>query len=691
MLDGEESHHLSWQAVASNPTTRAKHLKALSADPRLRIVVAGNPAAPASLLEDLAREEDASVRLAVAGNPNTSWPTLLRLAREFPHAFLHNPVGLLQMLSDPTQINADERFWHTLLRVASIPALWWTFLSKLPALRTSTILRLHILVAGETRQPFGALQMEDEFTQLTLVELLTAARLQEKTPPTDEALANQSGPTLDHILKAYLQQLARSDDEKIRAAVAPHELMPAELLAEMARDEQAQIRQGVAHNAQVPSELLPLLALDTDQTVRKAVATHPQTPPEVLSSLVQDQDRWVLLAVAHHARTPGESLQKLAHHHDGLIREATARNPHTPMEVLYKLAHHNDAFTRQAVLNNQQLPAEIFHALAQDKDWGVASTLASDTRTPIAVLRTLAQDKKTHLRDVVAKNPRTPSEVLFVLAQDKNESQHAGLAANPQAPPELLRMLARTKKRWVRKAVGANPQTPADLLLELANDQEQEVRRAVATNPHTPTEALYRLARQRDLQTCEAIAANQATPLELLHELAFMDKGYIMGFLARLVLWLRSAGENWLNAEIWNSLRWNHIDPLPDHPLLKGIVADQWEWLGGPELPEISLQRMRKALAELWDTSSIWTRLPLEGSPGRQRDWGAARHARRTFYQHIMSPLTSPLALQRLALSPAWETRYLVALHAHTPLETKQQLSQDGNCYVRAVTRTSLA
>jgi hypothetical protein len=53
----------------------------------------------------------------------------------------------------------------------------------------------------------------------------------------------------------------------------------------------------------------------------------------------------------------------------------------------------------------------------------------------------------------------------------------------------------------------------------------------------------------------------------------------------------------------------------------------------------------------------------------------------------IMVPFLPPIALQKLAASPCWQVRYLVALHMGTAEDTRQRLSQDGNRYVRAVAR----
>src|SRR4051794_14802692 len=94
----------------------ATHLpQFLYTDLEQRILGAGNPTTPSQWLEQLAQDEDQAVRQAVAQNPNTPWKALEFLGQEFPHAFFANPIGPLQLISQPQEVRADERFWSALL------------------------------------------------------------------------------------------------------------------------------------------------------------------------------------------------------------------------------------------------------------------------------------------------------------------------------------------------------------------------------------------------------------------------------------------------------------------------------------------------------------------------------------------------------------------------------------------------
>src|SRR4051812_1083296 len=151
----ENARDILWQEEAGDPKTSAQRLETLSTDMSLRRIVVSNPAAPASLLVQLAQDQDVQVRQAVASNPNTPWQTLEYLAKEFPYEFLHNPIMAFHLLANPEQIRTDDTFWEVLLRAAPIPEPWWNWLMRDPKWSISETTRLHIQYAGEATHPYG--------------------------------------------------------------------------------------------------------------------------------------------------------------------------------------------------------------------------------------------------------------------------------------------------------------------------------------------------------------------------------------------------------------------------------------------------------------------------------------------------------------------------------------------------------
>src|SRR4051812_28535322 len=227
------------QAEANNPATSVQRLEILSADPSLRSIVAGNPAAPVHLLERLVQDKDGQVRKNVASNPNTPWPVLEHLAWEFPHEFLHNPVVPLQLVTHPAQVTTDTAFWDHLLWEATIPPLWWNWLRSYPASELSPSIRLHVQYAGEAIHPFGVPEQEEAQDLLTLVELLTVASDQSVTLPTllRNKPADQPLVTIEQLLETHFQWLAATATIRVRQAVAGNERTPVQVLLSLVHDQ----------------------------------------------------------------------------------------------------------------------------------------------------------------------------------------------------------------------------------------------------------------------------------------------------------------------------------------------------------------------------------------------------------------------------------------------------------------------
>jgi hypothetical protein len=174
-------------------------------------VIASDTSTPPQTLETLAQDPDWQVRQAVAANSNTPWQILEQLAIDFPHEFLHNPAGLLQILAFPEEINTHEWFWGGLLRQASIPSSWWRWLKFNPTCEKFSSILLHVQHAGEITSFLNALNNEDEEILLTLIEL------------TPETLWKAMLNSYEQIMQKRLHRLAQSVREEIREYVACHD------------------------------------------------------------------------------------------------------------------------------------------------------------------------------------------------------------------------------------------------------------------------------------------------------------------------------------------------------------------------------------------------------------------------------------------------------------------------------------
>jgi hypothetical protein len=665
----------------------------LSTDAHLRRIVAGNPAAPAHLLEILAADQDEQVRENVAGNPNTPWQTLEQLAWEFPYAFLHNPVGPLQMVAHPEQISTNGWFWDALLRSATIPSLWWDWLLSHSILSTSQSMRLHVQYAGEASSFSGTSQETDEQVLLTLAVLLTTASARKMPPPTlpSTVSARQAMTTDEQAVEKLLRRLARSSKKDIRRAIASNQQTPVLVLRTLARDKNGWVRAAVAEHSQTPVDVLRMLAQDDYEDkrevkiygcgaiVRRGVASNQQTPVEVLQTLARDKDAGVREAVASNWQTPLSILHILRRDQAWHVRIAVAGNPHTSLPILQIMAQDPLPGVRATVAEHERIPVEMVQTLAQDPFPIVREAVAKQKQTPEEVLQFLAHDDEWTVRTAVAQNKQTSAETLQFLAQD--EQQWLSVPSHQQMLPEdpLLGRVTNEYKQ-VKLAVASHPQVLGTVLHLLSQDEDSQVRAAVARHPQAPMEVLCSLAWDRDEWIRRAVAEHPRTLASLSRKLA--------PGRAKDEKWLVNSVKKQLaeNGTSWESEWWQ--EPCRKMANIRGARLEiQLDTLAKLETSDVVREAIAVALATDWDTTRVRTAFETDEKKWEVRNTLCINGMRA---ERILAPFFPSIALQKLAMSSSWEVRYLVALHTRTPWETRQRLSKDGNRYVRAIARAKL-
>jgi len=670
---------------------------AREADIEVRRTMASDQQMPMEVMRLLAHDHDIQVRVLVARNQQI-------------------PVELLVVLA------ADEEWQVREAVVANIPPDTWTYqlldadaaLRREMAEKALTVLQVFVvLLARETeivrvaREAVAALTEEEK--EIYYKKIIQA-----------EASGDQrveiAGKTL--LLAWVLVMLATDNDEQVRAVVAEHRKKLVELLVTLGRDESKYVRRLVAQNLLTPVELLIALAQDSSVRVRSDAARNTRMPVEVLVTLADDEE-W-------------------------RVREAVAQNPLTPVEVLVTLADDDWWFVLAAVAENERTPSDELVALAQDEEspWWLAASLARNPQTPVEVLIALAQDKEAQVREAVARNPQTPVEVLITLAQDKEVDVRQTVAQNPLTPVEALRNLTHYEVWWVRKSLAATSWTPAHVFRLLAQDENEDVRSLVARNLQAPTDVLVTLAQDEDTQVRSRVAWNPRTPMAVLATLA-QDEEAQVRWWATLSQRVRAQIEPPQEDDPW----WKHVpmqsrvdrsgDPWVPMARLAALAQDEearvrwWATLSqnphtlsetpvGNELwrqddfgkgvisasatsriteqlavvarlpvSDMVRQTIMDALAGEWNAAMLRSTFDVEKEVEKEVDRKSLEYLATPFLTHLAAPFLPPLALHRLAASPSWQVRYLVALHQKTPAETRQQLSQDGNRYVRAMTRAA--
>jgi hypothetical protein len=221
----------------------------------------------------------------------------------------------------------------------------------------------------------------------------------------------------------------------------------------------------------------------------------------------------------------------------------------------------------------------------------------------------------------------------------------------------------------------------------LAQDQDEEVRMVVARNERTPGRVLRALATDGDEGVRLGVARNERMPEQVLHALA-QDPAAAVRQQARLVQRVLSqSAEQPGELEPGRPLRRLLLSGLDRAGIVEAAIETQLGWLIHPTISAPVCQRLLALFAADWDAAKIQAAFYprerneverfLEETLGRIREEDG----------RLLTTLMPPLALEKLAASPRWEVRYLVALHENSSWEVRHQLSQDGNRYVRAMAR----
>jgi len=340
--------------------------------------------------------------------------------------------------------------------------------------------------------------------------------------------------------ESLLEELSKSEDCFIRAAVACNPGISIGIIEALQNDSFADVRNAVGKQllmlklpdewrllddsdrierlkeGAAPVEVLELLAISSNWQIRQAVARHEDTPEAVLNQLADDDDSDVKQAIEDR-RLPIEWR-----HLDENERIERLADPVVPPDVLEVLSHSGNWLIRQAVAQNRSVEEEILNRLKDDDDSDVASAardgllsrrlpdewrLLDDSdrierlkegAAPVEVLELLAISSNWQIRQAVARHEDTPEAVLNQLADDDdsdvkqaiedrrlpiewrhlNQEERISAIRTTSVAAEVLEILAKSPAWRVRQAVAYTTRTPLAVLEELSNDRDSDVQRA---------------------------------------------------------------------------------------------------------------------------------------------------------------------------------------------------------------------
>ena len=460
-------------------------------DAALRLALAANASAPATILAELSRDADPGVRRLVAGT--TCDPELLAaLASDVngdvqaaTAANAHLPIWVALRLAE--LINEDVRS-ALLVRPDLTPGLVDRLFTNDPDPEAAEMLCAHT-VAGGSRVDLDEKVLErivgvsERHPWVALVVAQLPA-----TPP------------------ALLVAFRSSSNWRVRQAVAAHRSTPLEVLQALASDADNDVRSAVASNPGVRPEDLAVFFAETDEKVRRALVARDDITPELLAVHVLGDDGIRDLALAHPRLDPATR------------RELSALREGRPVAA-DTLSRFVSSSARALVVAHPDATAELLNIAVNDVSWTIREAVAEHPNCSSADLTALADDQDRDVRTAVAASAGTDPEVLARLANDPDARVRRAATANPAAFPAMAGQVANVRNRMLAASLRSpRPVVRAVALLrdevpgEVLNRARHRTsidwieRFAVAQHPNTSTEIRQVLA--SDANRLVAAAAN---------------------------------------------------------------------------------------------------------------------------------------------------------------------------------------
>ncbi|WP_212823642.1 hypothetical protein [Catellatospora sp. TT07R-123] len=254
--------------LAANTSLPVEQMRACLADADLAAELAGNPALPAALLDELV---------------DTGWPQVHRELLER----VDLPPRLLRRL-----VEADERRWPMPL-VSSLLPEHASLAERLSYLdHPHRAFRRTLAFSSDLpADAVARLATDSDFS----TRLLICERYRDVPPQAlVEVLARWKGHSREKLLRhpalptAAMAGYAAGDSPRDRAAVASRPDAPVEVLQRLLADPVLHVRTAAAANPALPDEALQRLLTDPDATLREAAASNPALPVEQLERLFAD-------------------------------------------------------------------------------------------------------------------------------------------------------------------------------------------------------------------------------------------------------------------------------------------------------------------------------------------------------------------------------------------------------------------
>lgn len=535
-------------------------------DQNTKIIAAGSKKTPIPILEQLAKDRDATIRQVVCQNPNLPLPILLNLTQDenlnVRLILVRNRSSQIEILKRLAQ-DESELVRVEVARNKNTPVEILTQLvqdssiSVCKALTGNQNTPVEVLeFLGVEKQIASVYNLKTPGNALAAVVEYTLKNSYTQKKEFEYLLRNLEGSQMP---ASTLEKLATNTTSWIRSDVAHHRNTPLSALEKMIDDTYEPVLWGIARNPNSSPQLLEKLLNKDDEEIAGAMVERDEIPVNLMARLLENKSQYVREVIASSHNLPPELMAKIiATEPEETVLISLARNPNLTSELLTQFIQHSNANVRTALVRHPNLTEAHWQQLAQDRALPIREAVAASANVPAQVLELLSTDEKVEVRLKVVTNSRTPESALVALTRDEDLTIRAAVATNPNLPSAQLEQLAQDEKVEVRRAVAKNPNTPAvvraslqDLVIQptarqtqtsptlrglsrLYNPQTDDlatvlseyvesdvpfVRFVTLLHPLTPVEVLQKGAQSASWLERYAVADNPATPTEIKQQL----------------------------------------------------------------------------------------------------------------------------------------------------------------------------
>ena len=527
--------------------------------------IASHPAADATLLEELAKKEDARVRLAVAQNVNAPMELRERLYEELV-------AGDSEYIC--REIAADPNTPIFVLEKIGFPVFYRNYGQR----------PIAVALAGNPNTPaslLDRLQMELFASQVSRSgDLRLALTFNSSVPPEQR--------------QEYLEEAVASGGDSFREAIAKHPQTPTSILERLSDRGEKMVR-AIAENPNAPVELLRKAAREAKDSISNLltsrIAANPNTPADLLEELAErlilhptdwrrflnrfDQSHHKFLhTIVEHPnlernaayrillelykrednakvykyiaekehrlylleevikssdrdsfQIPARTLEKLASDSRSTVRRHVAEHPNTPVSALELLAEDKDWSTRLAVCKNRKTPDWVLESLFQreapsGEGYNSICCELLSRHTPASILEVLANSPDLKIRTTAARKYHQSLALLERFFKTGSDKILLSLSPNLSLTPQLQAQLLELGSPGALKFLTRNPSLTPELQRQLAQHPDPNIRYLVVYHPNSTPELWQQLAADESAIVRGAIAIYRNCPIALLETLA---------------------------------------------------------------------------------------------------------------------------------------------------------------------------